>query len=62
MSIIDKIASVEVNVDLSQYPEFCDAYIESATLKDGTEATEEQLEEINEDSDFVYTETIKSIF
>lgn len=48
-------------VDTKDYPDFCDAYIESADY-DGDPMTEEQLEEINEDSDFVYNELIKYLF
>ena len=31
-------------VDTTDYPDFCDAYIEYAEFNDGTELTEEQLE------------------
>jgi hypothetical protein len=40
-------------IDHSDYPDYCDAYITEATY-DGEEVTEEQLEEINNDSQFVY--------
>ena len=49
-----KIESVEVeDIDTRDYPDFCDAYIGSAEI-DGREATEEELDELNEDRDFVY--------
>jgi len=40
-------------IDTLDYPDFCDAYIESADY-DGVAMTEEELEELNEDGDFVY--------
>ena len=39
-------------IDMSDYPKFCDAYISEATIA-GVEATEEQLEEINENGEFL---------
>ena len=42
-----KISNVEVeDIDMGDYPEFCDAYIESCDI-DGVAATEEQLDEIS---------------
>ena len=38
---------------MADYPKFCDAYIDSAVI-DGVEATEQQLDEINENYMFVY--------
>lgn len=40
-------------LDWNDYPDFCDAYIESCDI-DGEEATDEQLDEINNDSQLVY--------
>lgn len=36
-------------IDTSDYPDFCDAFVESATYK-GREATEEELEAMSDDS------------
>jgi hypothetical protein len=48
------IDNIEVDgIDPKDYPDFCDAFIASADY-DGKEMTEEQLDELNEDSDFVY--------
>ena len=44
-------------IDHSDYPDYCDAYITDAPY-DGEEVTEEQLEEINNDSQFVYDSVI----
>jgi len=48
-----KVSNVFVaGIDMSDYGDFCDAYIESADY-DGREMTEEELEILNEDSQFV---------
>jgi hypothetical protein len=50
----NKIHNIDFDgVDHSDYPDYCDAYILSCEI-DGIEATEEQLNEINNDRDFVY--------
>jgi hypothetical protein len=49
-----QIDDVEVDgIDARDCPDFCDAYIASATYK-GREMTEEELDELNDDRDFVY--------
>ena len=48
-------------IDTRDYPDFCDAYICGATI-DGVEATPEELEEINENSQFVYDAVINWVF
>ena len=49
-----KIQNIEVDgIDTTDYPDFCDAFISSAEY-DGVEMTEEQLDALNEDGDFVY--------
>lgn len=40
-------------IDHNDAPDYCDAYIVSAEYN-GEEMTEEQLEELNDDRDFVY--------
>ena len=48
--------SVE-GIDTRDYPDFCDAYIYEANVLDNGEwriATEDELDELNEDSDLVY--------
>ena len=55
-----KVTDVEIeDVMLSDFPDFCDAYIASATY-DGRDMTEEELEELNDDTDFVYKAVIWS--
>lgn len=50
MRIEDVIVS---GIDMNDYPDFCDAFIESAKLN-GREMSEEELDELNDDKDFVY--------
>lgn len=40
-------------IDHKDYPDYCDAFIVSADYE-GREATESELDEINENSDFVH--------
>jgi len=47
------IDNIELDdIDTNDYPDFCDAFITSADYK-GVKMTDEQLDEINEDKDFV---------
>ena len=57
-----KIEDVEIEgIDYKDAPDFCDAFIASATI-DGREATEEELDQLNEDQDFVYEKVLESIY
>jgi len=48
------IDNIEVDdIDTSDYPDFCDAFISSADYN-GKPMTDDQLDELNEDSDFVH--------
>jgi len=48
-----KIDNIKISgVEVIDYPDFCDAYIESADY-DGRPMTEEELDELNDDRDFV---------
>ena len=50
----DKTDNVIVqDIDMKDWPDFCDAYIESCDI-DGVPATEEQLEFINQNGMFVH--------
>lgn len=58
----DKIDNVEVDgIDYSDAPDFCDAYIDSCDI-DGRPATEEELEIINANGEFVYSQVEKRIY
>jgi hypothetical protein len=48
-------------IDHDDYPDFVDAYISSATY-DGRDATEEELDEINQNTEYVYEAVIAQLF
>jgi hypothetical protein len=57
-----KIEDIEIDgINTRDYPDFCDAYISSATYK-GREMTESELDRLNEDSDFVYEQVLERIY
>lgn len=57
-----KIEDIQLaNVNTRDYPDFCDAFIESATY-DGREMTETELDELNKDGDFVYEQVLEYLF
>jgi len=57
-----KISDIDVDgIDTRDYPDFCDAFISSA-FYDGREMTDEELDVLNENYDFVYDEVHKRIF
>jgi hypothetical protein len=49
-------SSIEVDgVDMRDYPDFCDAYIDYAEYVDGAPLTDEELDLLqNQESDYVY--------
>ena len=50
-----KITNVVLDgIDSDDYPDFCDVYIVSADY-DGEPMSEDQIDKLNEDSDFIYT-------
>ncbi len=57
-----KITNIEVEgVDLNDYPDFSDAYISNADYE-GEQMTNEQIEQINQDSEFVYNSVLNYLF
>jgi hypothetical protein len=51
------VTVTDMDWDSKQYPEFEDSFIISAEFKDtGSELNDEQLDEVNSDSSFVYEE------
>jgi hypothetical protein len=59
---LNKVNDVEVDgIDTRDYPDFVDAFIGYATY-DGIEMTYEQLEALNEDRDFVYSEVENHLY
>jgi len=59
---VQEIGNIMVeNIDYNDFPDFCDAFIESAELKENDvwrDATEKELCIINNDRDFVYQEVL----
>ncbi len=55
------VTDIEIEgIDGSDYPDFCDAYISNATWEDTGEAlTEEELDKLNENGEFVYEQVWK---
>ena len=59
---LKKVDNVEVDgIDTRDYPDFVDAFIAYATY-DGIEMTYDQLEALNEDRDFVYSEVENHLY
>ena len=57
-----KINNVQIGgLDTEDYPDFCDAYIESADYGD-REMAEEELDVLNEDGCFISEEAHKSLY
>lgn len=67
MTKVKEFTDIEVDgINYDDYPDFVDAFISSATavLEDGTvrEATEDELEELNDDGDLVYEHVMRRVF
>jgi hypothetical protein len=58
-SKIDNIKFEDINYD--DYPDFCDAFISSADF-DGVSMTEIELDELNEDRDFVHEKLMDYLY
>ena len=57
-----QVEDVEIDgINPRDYPDFCDAFILEATYK-GREMTDEELEALNEDSDFVHDKVMESLY
>lgn len=57
-----KVSNIEFDgIDHNDYPDYCDVYITNAEY-DGREITEEELQELNEDTEFIYEKLIEQIF
>ena len=52
---------IVAGIDTKDAPDFCDAFIESATYN-GREMTWEELDVLNNDSDYVYQKTIDQLY
>lgn len=57
-----KVSNLEFeDIDHNDYPDFCDAYCSYAEI-DGIAMNEKQLEELNENRDFVYDKLIDYLY
>ncbi len=57
-----KITDVEIDgIDTKDYPDFCDAFVSSATYK-GRDMTDAELERLNEDGCFVNEAVFERLF
>ena len=59
---LTKVTDVVIaGIDMSDYPKFCDAYIESAKIN-GVEAKEDECAELQEDYDFFYDKITEELY
>ena len=59
---IELISEITVDgIDMADYPRFCDAFIDGA-LYDGKQMTDKQVDEINENSEFVHKCVTENLF
>ena len=59
---LSQVEGVEIDgINPRDYPDFCDAFILEASYK-GREMTDEELEALNEDSDFVYDKVMEHLY
>ena len=58
-----KVTNIELNdIDTTDYPDFCDAFIAFAEWDNGVALTDDELETLNEDSEFVYQCVMDRLF
>ena len=62
----NEVTNIELGgVDMADYPDFCDAYVESAEKLDGTPLTEAELEafsELDETASYINENAYESLF
>ena len=62
----NEVTNIELGgVDMNDYPDFCDAYVESAEKLDGTPLTDVELEafsELDETAEYVQANAYESLF
>lgn len=57
-----QITDIEIDgIDMGDYPDFADSAIVSAYYK-GEPMTEEEIEQLNNDKDFVYEKVFEKLF
>ena len=57
-TVVDAVVD---GIDMSDYPDFCDAYFESAVYEDGAELTDDELENLREQNYDAFYEMITDI-
>ena len=61
-----KISNVVIeDIDMKDYPDFCDANIASGDVTEGNvtrELTEKELDELNEDGEYILEEVHKHLY
>ena len=57
-TVVDAVVD---GIDMSDYPDFCDAYFESAVYEDGTALTDDELENLREQNYDAFYEIITDI-
>lgn len=63
LDVVVELDDVEVDgIDTSDYPDFADAFISWGVWSDGTDLTDDELDILNEDGDFVYSAVERSIY
>lgn len=56
------VTDIEVDgIDTRDYPDFCDAFISSATVN-GRKATDWELDQLSDDGDLVYSEVERVLY
>ena len=62
----NEVTNIELGgVDMNDYPDFCDAYVESAEKLDGTPLTDVELEafsELDETASYINENAYESLF
>lgn len=56
------LRSVEMDVNKSDYPDFCDSFATTAWFEDGTELTDAEMDELNDMSDVIYELCVDRVF
>jgi hypothetical protein len=57
----EEIDDVEMSIDTSDAPDFCNCYVEAFTYK-GRPATEDEVDALNDDDQFVYDQVISHLY
>ena len=59
---LTKISNIEFDgISHRDYPDYCDAYISSAEI-DGVQLTEHEIEEVNENRDFLHEKLFEHLY